>query len=253
MNTRGRPDLARRVQASPNVIGSASHPALIPPAAAGYTLTELLIVLAVLVAVAALALPALQTPLDKSRLRNAGQLVRKGLSKARATAIREGAPLEFRFEQGGRRWKVERRGPSRVNLPLTAEDTESAAVQKLPDDELALLQQQTFPVRVGELPGGVTFAKTTPSQEEPAELEDMNAGQMLNEPAESSDDLTVDWSDPIMFRPSGRTQDHQFVLRSAGGFAITVSLRGLTSAISVDDPRKIRESDQDLLDEEATP
>ena len=256
-----RSDRAKRAPASPKPTESESHRKagfaslrpLVQSATAGYTLTELLIVLAVLVAIAALALPAMQTPLDKSRLRNAGQLVRKGLNKARATAIREGAPLEFRFEQGGRRWKVERRGPSRVNLPLTAEETEAAATEELPEDERALLQQQTFPVRFGQLPDGVIFALPLHAEEELSERDDAAAEQLPFEETESSEDLTTNWSQPIMFRPSGRTQDREFALHSAGGFAITVSLRGLTSAVSVGDPQRVIRSVEDLLIEEVTP
>ncbi|MFN5904418.1 MAG: Tfp pilus assembly protein FimT/FimU, partial [Planctomyces sp.] len=59
----------------------------------GYSLVELLIVLAVLSALAALVQPAMRGVLDKSRLTGAAKQVQAALAKSRALAIREGVPV----------------------------------------------------------------------------------------------------------------------------------------------------------------
>ena len=91
----------------------------------GFTLIEMLIVLAVLAAMAAFTLPAMRGPLDKSRLRAAGQQIQAALSKARSLSVREGIPVEFRYELNGQHWKIERTAASPIqrgmgNKPTTA-------------------------------------------------------------------------------------------------------------------------------------
>ena len=74
----------------------------------GYSLVELLIVLAVLSALAALVQPAMRGVLDKSRLTGAAKQVQAALAKSRALAIREGVSVWFRFEPGGQTWWIQK-------------------------------------------------------------------------------------------------------------------------------------------------
>ncbi len=73
----------------------------------GYTLLELLIALGILAAIAGLTLPALRGPLDKSRLRYSAREVQSALAKTRALAIRAGEAHSFRYEIGGRNFRIE--------------------------------------------------------------------------------------------------------------------------------------------------
>jgi len=57
------------------------------PSVRGFTLVELLVVLALLVSLAALCWPELRKPLAQSRLRDAGRQLRAELGKARQEAF----------------------------------------------------------------------------------------------------------------------------------------------------------------------
>lgn len=73
----------------------------------GFTLPELLITMAVLAAVAAMTLPAMRGPLDKSRLRSAARDVQAALARARASAIRDGREVQFVYQSGGTTFRLE--------------------------------------------------------------------------------------------------------------------------------------------------
>jgi len=66
----------------------------------GYTLLEMTIVLAIIVAVAALAMPALRGPLGKAELRDAARQIRVAMARARLDAIESGTIRQFRFQPG---------------------------------------------------------------------------------------------------------------------------------------------------------
>ncbi len=72
----------------------------------GYTLSEMLVVLGVLVVVAALAQPALRSALGDSRLRSASRQVAAALAKARLKAMQSGVAHRFRYQVGKSRFEV---------------------------------------------------------------------------------------------------------------------------------------------------
>lgn len=67
----------------------------------GFTLVELLLVLALLVVVAALAAPGLSGPWSGQRLRDAAGTVRNEVAQARLAALRSGVPHGVWLEPGG--------------------------------------------------------------------------------------------------------------------------------------------------------
>ena len=97
----------------------------------GYSLAELLIVLAILAALAALVQPSVRGLLDKSRLNAGAKQVQAALAKTRALAIREGAPVWFRFEPGGQQWWIER-DPASIPLAMSADAAAGAATATAP-------------------------------------------------------------------------------------------------------------------------
>jgi prepilin-type N-terminal cleavage/methylation domain-containing protein len=192
----------------------------------GFSLIELLIVLGILVVATAFVLPSLTGPLDRSRLRSGAVDVQNAWGKARTLAIREGMPMSFRCQIGGRRWKIERKSPP-----------ENIAVQ--PDEfqlEIGTEQStsQTNLMRKGRLADGVRFDElkllvqptSAEANQNPNETEfPMQAG-----PA------TRRWSDPLLFHPEGRSQDARLRIRGADGFVVHVKIRGLTAAVSFTPP-----------------
>jgi len=179
----------------------------------GYSLVELLIVLAVLSALAALAQPSLRGVLDKSRLTGAARQVQAALAKSRALAIREGVPVWFRFEPGGQVWWIER-DPAVQPVALPAAGSEPPAPTELPSTEAALPEASVTAVvlRSDRLPEGVSFP-----------------------PAGSGQSDRIPWS------ALGRTSSCQLRLYGQRQFVIDLTLRGLTGMASSTAPFRVAE------------
>jgi len=179
----------------------------------GYTLSEMLVVLGVLVVVAALAQPALRSALGDSRLRSAARQVRGALAKARLEAMRTGVAQRFRYQVGTNTYEV-----APAVLPLDGaeagtEETLTAAMESASSGE----ESPTPPLRAVEeaLPEGVSFEQI---------------GERLAATAEG-------WSEPIVFHPNGRTSNAEIRLRGERNAVVEVSLRGLTGAATAGRPR----------------
>ena len=201
----------------------------------GYSLAELLIVLAILAALAALVQPSVRGLLDKSRLNAGAKQVQAALAKTRALAIREGAPVWFRFEPGGQQWWIER-DPASIPLAVSADAAAGAATTTAPVTDPAAatdvnlagagagsvaaaasagLQGSQTPVpgsgsvvlRMDRLPEGVTFSA-------------VESGQ----------------SERVRFSVSGRTTGRQLRLSGQCEFVVDLTIRGLTGLASSTTP-----------------
>ena len=199
----------------------------------GYSLAELLIVLAILAALAALVQPSVRGLLDKSRLNAGAKQVQAALAKTRALAIREGAPVWFRFEPGGQQWWIER-DPASIPLavsadaaagaatatalvtdPAAATEVNRAAAGSVAAAGSAGLQGSETPVpgsgsvvlRMDRLPEGVTFSA-------------VESGQ----------------SERVRFSVSGRTTGRQLRLSGQREFVVDLTIRGLTGLASSTTP-----------------
>lgn len=64
-------------------------------ASRGFTLTELMIAIAVLAILLGLALPSFKTWLQNSQIRNAAEAIQNGLQRARSEAVARNANVEF--------------------------------------------------------------------------------------------------------------------------------------------------------------
>lgn len=212
----------------------------------GYTLLELLIALGILAAIAGLTLPALRGPLDKSRLRFSAREVQSALAKTRALTIRAGEAHSFRYEIGGRKFRIETTAPADTS-PTTGGllDTELAATHPglgLETDTALSLEPVLRTVRTGQLPDGVVFA--VPST--PDTVTEVVANALaIDQPAAGaiaetglSDAVLSRWSEPVRFAPNGRASDATIRMQGSRDFHIDVSLRGLTGIASYSSPQR---------------
>jgi len=171
----------------------------------GFTLMELLIVITILAAMAALGWPRVRTSFEKSQLREAARSVCIELSRARLGAIEAGETRQFRYAPGGSRYEVGRR--------VMVQDMASI---------INPYENTSPPVLEAELPGGILFAPPeTSSEVTPLPLDaDTSVG-------------AEQWGPPIVFLPNGRTSNARLKLISPQQFSIEITLRGLTGTAQI--------------------
>jgi len=109
------------------------------PARQGFTLLEILLVMAILVILTAVSLPSLQSMYGDTRVRGAGDEVRNAWAEARSRSIDSGMPYRFAVN-GGSQYRV---------APDTAEFWDGASAASDTDDGRAM---------IGSLPKNINFA-----------------------------------------------------------------------------------------------
>jgi prepilin-type N-terminal cleavage/methylation domain-containing protein len=190
----------------------------------GYTLVEMLLVLAVIGTLAAAAWPSVLRMQADHDLSAAAEQVRQQLGNARSWSIKTGVKFQFRFEPKGHHF---------VAVPFEAEpepdpkfgnNTAAAAVQYRFGGELSK--------RISFLPmmGSTSLQAAMSSNKLPeAAVHGLpNAGALM----------AVNWSDPVIFSPEGTAMDALITLADPRGHRIDISIRGLTGAAAIGPMRR---------------
>lgn len=193
----------------------------------GYTMVELLLVLAVVGVILAVAWPNVMRISSQQQLTDSGERVRSVASSARVHAIDKGLAYQFRYELGGTHFLVVPFEREFEGVSPNARGTGTAA------------GLGKFSKASGTLPKGVTFA--TPTLLNPGTAGGAavtTAGQRLNSAVlsglpEASKLETLSWSGPILFQPDGSAADASMDLVDKRHQRITIRIRGVTGAISV--------------------
>lgn len=183
------------------------------PTDRGYTLVEMLVVLALLAMMAAVAWPSLRAPWGRTQVEDAGNCVRIALARARVKAIESAAAWQFRYQPGTGCFAIE---PAVVGA---GDDGEQATNDQRIDDEL---------------PHGVCF------------LDPQSFDASLPEAARAMPAGDADWSSPVFFFPNGRATSARLVLADARGLSVDVSLRGMTGTAKVGKSYRAEKSDEEM-------
>lgn len=200
------------------------------PVRRAFTLIEVLLVLALLVAVAAMAAPALRNTLEAQRLRSAGEELRAQFAKTRVRAMEAGRTFAFRYRPSGNNFMVaawssdedlvESSALTVNGVPLNSSNrntTQGAA----PSDPLSN-QGETR-----QLPEGIVFA----AGEAAADMR----GQLLTEQQAGEGAIETQWSSPIFFYPDGTASTARLSLINQRQQMLTIAMRGLTGVIEISD------------------
>ena len=188
----------------------------------GVTLLEILLVLAVMVLMAAIAMPVLTGTFEGQKLRRAADVVRADWGRARVQAIRSGTEWAFVYEPGGGRYAI---APYSPYQPATIGNI-------LTPDE-----QGNFDYGEGLLPLGVRFdlGQTTADSRSTA-LESGGGGGAGGGGADGAGAAGGGGGvQTILFYPDGTSQQAQLRLVNDRDWYVQIDLRALTGTASVSD------------------
>jgi len=186
----------------------------IPPSwRRGYTLLELLLVLALMSALAAVAIPSLHGPLADRRLRSAAEHVRAAWLTARSEAMTSGQIYLFRYEPQSNQYTI---GPW--------EGADAALESATP--AMSVPRAQT-------LPDGVTFVGSSQQQDARSVRATADMGAAAGGGATAP---------PVLFYADGQTSTVELQLAHELGLGVTLSLRGLTGVVSMSDTFPLEEA-----------
>ena len=201
---------------------------------AAFTLLELLLALAVLVAVAAITWPALERPLATQRLRRAAEQVRTQWIKTRTKAINAGETFSFRYQPDTAIFRVEVQSQDAALLEATAANmgsqagaggSASAGSQSSTTSSTTSLSAVPAQPLEAELPDGVKFAGGDVT-------EDGRAVEIANR-ERSMGSVDLSWSQPIFFYPDGTATAARVALVGQRERAIVIELRSLTGGARI--------------------
>lgn len=179
----------------------------------GYTLIELLLVLAVLAVIAGMAWPAVVKFSGEQAVKDAAEQVRSELDRTRFRAIDAGVAYQFRYEPNGRRFVA-------VPAELDVTPQEGAAVSAQP-----VSSRKAFS---GEIREGLTFR---PNPEDPTAAEVISADWLKGLP-DSVQLSQSSWSSPILYLPDGTGTTARFRVADEEQRFIELSVRDLTGMAS---------------------
>jgi type II secretory pathway pseudopilin PulG len=198
---------------------------------AGYTLLELLLVLAILVAVAGAVTPTVVTRMGEYRLKQGAEAARFALAATRIHAIDLSSVYQFRFEPGGRRY---------LAVPTDSEAVSSAQTAKQSSPTGGLPRSY---IEYGELPEDIKFQAAPPPPSSgsigarsdaltPA-WSDNAWSTALSRASNVGDFASATWSAPIVFRADGTAVDAAVNVIGPQGEGYQIKVRELTGEVSL--------------------
>ncbi len=212
----------------------------------GMTLLELMLVLALMVVIGAMSLPAMQHAFDNQRLRMAGEQVRVEWNKACIRAMKTGQILMFRCEPGGSTFNVEPYFTGQEWLEADARHSEStrnssaglssAVGQATPIGQADVAAVDAAAAKPHTLPAEVVFvAGSVEADSRAVQIQQDTQGAVAPDTGEVA---------PILFYPDGTTSDARICLTNKRQMCVEVSLRSLTGTAKVSPLMSVEEYQQ---------
>ncbi len=169
----------------------------------GFTQLELLLVLAVMLAVAGLVVTGAQQFSSQHRLEQAAAEVELLLAQARLDAVESGSAVLFCYQPGGRGYGL---------VPLLPPEEGAAAAG----------------TQAATLPQGLSFQAFQQQEQSSFQLSNWHQQQL----AAAAEDASAPWSVLALFLPDGTCQDATLEVADQQGQMIRLHLRGLTGTVT---------------------
>lgn len=189
------------------------------PRNSGYTLFEMLLVLALLVGLMAMTYPTLARLRLEHQLKQGAEMVRLQLASARLHALESGTDYQFRYEPGGKHFLA-------VPAEYQAIQAQIAAGQVSGNSAPAAVYWKTQ----GEFAVNVTFGEATSTEQvSPQPLpQEFLAG------FEKADELSrIAWAPPLIFKADGSARDFAVEIENEEGKYVIMTVRGITGGTTV--------------------
>ncbi len=194
-----------------------------------FTLLEMMLVMAVLIVLVSIAMPALRGPLKRHRLESAARQVRAAWADARVKAMKTGRVQAFYHQVGGTKYGV--------RSWISADDDLNASLAAYEEDETENLTEQFGDTNRTDLPDGVRFVASETEfnlRDEATTLlstADDNPGERGGvEEFEDEQSQAALMVRPILFYPDGTSSDAFVILSGEQELRLVVRLRGLTGS-----------------------
>lgn len=175
----------------------------------GFSLFELLIVIAIATAISAMAAPQLMSLMREGTVFEAGDKIRDAMSEARRFAIDTGIDYEFRYEVNGH---------MAVILPAELErDVSEQGTSKTTEEYFRMLV---------ELSEDLTLRAAEGVEESSERLDPVAFGNLTGTQLSQRS-----WSKPLLFRFDGTSDDFELRVSDKEGLTSLIEVRGLTGAV----------------------
>lgn len=199
---------------------SSSQPSTTRSHRPGFTLLELLLVLAVMAVIAGLSWPRMLRYMEENALKQNVEVVRRELAATRILAIESGLCYQFRYEPAKQSFAV---------LPFDRPDVVASSDPTAPKTKVKSV--------VGTLSSDCLFQPPKDGHGKflGGQRMDDTWLALLKDGAQFHDTV---WSPPILFRPNGEGQDATLTVQDKLGHMIQLKVRGLTGAVTVERIRR---------------
>jgi hypothetical protein len=178
----------------------------------------MLLVLALLVALLALTLPTLGRLQVEHQLKQGAELVRLQITSTRLHALESGMEYQFRYEPGGKVFLA-------VPYEYQAIQAQAAAAQNNPGGAAASVYWKAK----GEFQVKVKFSADTSKQlVDPQQPPQPLPPEFLTGFADAAKLTSIAWSQPLIFKADGSTQDFSVEIENEVGQYVVLEVRGIT-------------------------
>ncbi|MFM8252785.1 MAG: hypothetical protein ACKOBW_14415 [Planctomycetota bacterium] len=210
---------------------------------AGFTLMEIILVLALLIIVGSVVWMQLRSPWESVRLRSAGSLIQSEFGRTRVRAMRTGQTQTFQFQTGGNTYSCQSwQGPgddqNSMNIATgfgNSQPSQQAAARpwshqgQLPENVQFLGAETQADTRAAMILGNGTGFSAAPATS--------TANGNLTGEADGGGTPSA----PILFYPDGTASNTHLVLMNSRQQCVVVSLRGITGQTRVSEVKSLQE------------